>query len=334
MTSKNQYDEWGDPVVTPADLVEPDLSLIHDYHRDATYASKSALDILNRSPYEYYLKKVLPELIANGKERDPVPFHVRQEWAKEGQKRHFVIGDALDRLLLEPHKFQADFYVGTAHSLNTKEGKAEAQHLAMQNPNKRWLSPDEMRDIKGMRDAIMRSPFAGFVNPATSQHTYKWVDHATGIKCKCRPDWTVELDILEPQPWQPDTRLRLADGRLVEEIIFDLKSIDNIGKWAKHVADFRYDVQNAFYLDGVNAYHDDGKARAFAFMIVEVEWPHRVMVRTLPDEAVQIGRLKYRQDLAVLSECRASGVWPDGGNTWELTQMPPWYYSQAFKHNS
>jgi exodeoxyribonuclease VIII len=323
------------------------LQNITDYHRDTRYASKSALDILDRSPWEYWLKKVLPYTPGGPEQIDRiVPHHVRLEWADQDKKRHFVVGDALDRLLLEPEKFQTDFYVGTAHSRATNAGKAEAAQLHASNPGKRWISPDEKRDIFAMRDAILASPWASLVTGRNgAQQTVTWTDPGTGILCKCRPDFRTLLDTSPPKAGQEDTRLRNHQGQVVDELVCDLKTIDGLSKWPAHVEDFNYDKQDAFYLDGCNqaeieqieqqaSGHDwlSGDftrrplVRMFLFLIVDTEWPHPTMVRTLPPDAEAIGRMKYQRSLETLARCRQTNTWPQAAGDWSETAMPAWYF--------
>lgn len=323
------------------------LENITQYHRDTLYASKSALDLLDTSPWLYYLKKVLPNTPGGPEQLDRlVPAHVRIQWAEQNESRHFVIGDALDRMVLEPEKFQSDFYVGTAHSRATREGKAEAAQLRASNPGKRWISPDEFRDIQAMAMAIHTSPYGALVaGRNVAQQTVMWTDPGTGILCKCRPDFRVLLDTSPPKPGEPDTRMRNHAGQVIDEINFDLKSIESLKKWPAHVDDFGYDKQHAMYLDGCNQAEAEQIAadasdhdwlsgdftrrplvRIFAFLIVDTNWPHDVMVRTLPPDAEDIGRMKYQRNLETLQQCRQTNTWPRAAGDWQETAMPTWYF--------
>lgn len=289
---------------------------IAQYHADTTHASKSALDILNRCPAEYYFRKI--DLTSTA-----VPAHVREEWNDPEKGRHFTIGNAVDCLVLEPHTFQQRFFVTTDKDRRYKEGRDDHAKLCRENAGKDWVSPKEFRDIKAMAKAVTDSWLSVFVDQTRSQTTFKWEDPDTGILCKCRPDWlrAIDEDFLADLPWDWAQFLGKHD-----EIVFDLKTLD--GRWEQHVVDYRYYVQQAFYLDGIEAATMDGKRRMFAFMVVETTWPYRVSVRTLPEEAVRIGRAEYQQNLETLSECRASGEWPIGGGEWSETQLPVWWMAK------
>lgn len=55
-----------------------------------------------------------------------------------------------------------------------------------------------------------------------------WKDEATGLMCKCRPDW------------------------LATNWIADYKSLTSIDKIKKGICDYKYFIQQAFYLEGLN----------------------------------------------------------------------------------
>lgn len=319
------------------------MMTITDYHADTTHASKSALDILARSPYEYWCRKVFPQLKrADPFLADPVPQHVRQQWHEEEQGRHFVIGNAVDCLLLEPHDFGKRFFVTTHLNRSTREGKAAHIANVTANAGKQWLKPDEHRDVVAMVQAINDSWISAFVNPSTAQRTITWEDGDTGVKCKCRPDWLLTLDdafwanfIEELQPeqnwlsWLLNESMGLDANNQphglanYDDLACDLKTLN--GRWESHVVDYRYHVQAPFYLDGINAAMNDGKRRAFIFITVDTAWPHSVHMRFLPPAAMRIGRAEYRRNLAQLAECRHSGEWPKGGDTFTETDMPSWF---------
>ena len=321
---------------------------IKDYHADTTFASKSALDILNRSPWEYYCKKLFPAMQQqNPLLRDPVPQHVREEWNDPAKSRHFVIGNAVDCLILEPHTWNQRFFVTTDRDRRTSGGKAEHQDIVRANVGKEWLTPSEKRDVDAMVAAVKSSWLHFFVDQARTQNTFKWTD-PIGIQCKCRPDWLLTIDdnlwarFLDEFPGEHDLLRYLMHECMgldsnnqphglssYDEIICDLKTLN--GSWPSHVVDYRYYVQAPFYLDGIDAAMNDGKRRGFMFMVVGVEWPNRVDIQTLPEAALRIGRSEYQRNLATLLECRETGEWPKPGDAFQQTEMPSWF---MFKHRN
>lgn len=122
---------------------------LQDYHADHHHASKSKLDTLHASPFEYAIKYLYPHL---------APDHVRQQWAKQQDGRHFVIGQALDDVVTQGLPLSQKYFRGTSLSRATTEGKAQHAQRLIDNPGKQWLSPDEWEEVQGMAKAIAASP--------------------------------------------------------------------------------------------------------------------------------------------------------------------------------
>jgi len=99
----------------------------------------------------------------------------------------------------------------------------------------------------------------------------------------------------------------LGDGH---NLAIDLKTTKDASffGFSRSVHDFRYDVQNAFYIDGLRACgaHCEG----FVFIAIEKEPPYLCACYTLPADWVRIGRIKYRRALATYAECKKADQWP------------------------
>lgn len=142
-----------------------------------------------------------------------------------------------------------------------------------------------LQEGKGVREAVLR-----------------WTDEETGLACKGRVDL-----------YREDLRA-----------LIDLKSTQDAREsaFAASCARYRYDVQQAFYTDGMRAI---GKpVDVFAFVVVEKEYPHLVGVYTLGPESDAAGRRKMRANLETLRECLDAGEFP--GLPVEVTEieMPRW----------
>jgi len=73
---------------------------------------------------------------------------------------------------------------------------------------------------------------------------------------------------------------------------------------------FRYDVQAAWYLDGVNQGFAKGEQMfsTFLFIAVEKEPPYGVAVYQLDEADIQRGREKARHDLETYTQAQTTGV--------------------------
>lgn len=174
------------------------------------------------------------------------------------------------------------------------------------NGHRRILTPDQWAQIHGMREAVMNHPAANRLLtsvPGKAEISFYWNDAKTGEVCRMRPDWLRE-----------------------DDLIVDLKSCEDasLDGFAKSVANWRYDVQDAFYSDGFEAV-TGRKPKGFVFIAVEKKPPYAVGVYILDAETKEIGRAQYREDLDKFAECKAKDVWPGYGDAIQKLNMPGWH---------
>lgn len=175
-----------------------------------------------------------------------------------------------------------------------------------ENEFRNILNPEQWKTIHAMRDALMAHPAANALLtsvPGEAEKSVYWIDKETGVLCRCRPDW-----------WRDDN------------ILVDLKTTEDASPegFARSIAKFRYDVQDAFYTDGVKA-ATGKKPKAFVFIAVEKKPPYGVGVYVLDSESREIGRLQYQRDLQVFAECERTGEWPGYGDQIQTITLPAWH---------
>lgn len=232
-------------------------------------------------------------------------------------------GSALHALVLEPDAFAASYIVApegaparpTSRQIAAKKTSPETvaaiEYWAAfdaEHGGKEILSADDMATLHGTADSIRRHPAAGrlLAAPGRSEVSAYWIDQPTGELCRCRPD-----------------RMR-QDG-----IIVDLKSTicASEEEFARSIAKYRYHVQAAWYLDGVEA--ATGRAPAgFVFVAVEKTPPYLVGVYCLTPTDIEIGRAQYREDLNALAQCKKLGQWPGYGDSITAISLPGYYYQK------
>ncbi|QIG65628.1 hypothetical protein [Salmonella phage PT1] len=174
------------------------------------------------------------------------------------------------------------------------------------NPGRMVLTPEVWDQLHAMASAVHAHPAAGSLLtscPGEAEKSVYWIDATTGVLCRCRPDW-----------WRDDN------------VIVDLKTTEDASPegFAKSMANYRYDVQAAYYLDGVQ--QATGKRpKAFVFIAVEKKAPYGVGVYVLDSESLQLGRAQYQHDLRVYAECVRTGVWPGYGDKIQTISLPGWH---------
>lgn len=189
------------------------------------------------------------------------------------------------------------------------------------NGHRKVLEQDTWDQLHAMRDAVMAHQAAGALltgAPGKAEQSVYWIDAETGLLCRCRPDF-----------WRQDG------------IVVDVKTCEDASPegFAKAVANWRYHVQHPFYTDGINAMREQllaketppadipAPVRAFVFLAVEKKPPYAVGVYVLEHEAVELGHLEYRRDLATLKQCIDSDTWPGYGDAIQPLQLPRWAFN-------
>lgn len=159
-----------------------------------------------------------------------------------------TLGDALHALLLEPERFDDDYF-GVDHPARPP---ADAEALL----SRTWLSTAHLRSLEGMRNAILAHrmlPLREWFASGERELSIYWRDDDGG-RWKGRPDC-------------------FGDGVLLE-----LKTTADVRPRAFQKARrrFGYDLQAVHYLDGVQRL--TGRTPRFLYVAVETASPHTVWV--------------------------------------------------------
>ena len=261
--------------------MEPGRLTPETYHTDTARISKSGLDLINKAPAHYWQRYLSP-------------------YRPEHDTQAFLIGRAFHVAVSEPDKFFDRYIVSPAKiDRRTREGKekwaefelaAEGKTILQSEPDprSRHLGYDQ---VMRMRDSARRHPAVSYLlSSGIAEEISLWEDGLTGAACKSMRDW--------------------RSGN----IIVDFKSTDDASPegFARSVRKYRYDVQNAFYIDGY--FEATGRrAEAFIFVAVEKKPPYICEAYYLPPEDVDRAREKYQANLIAYVECRKRGKW--GGYT-------------------
>ena len=251
----------------------------NNYHEDVSRVSKSGLDVINRTPLDYWY------------------WYLQTPRPKRKVTDALLLGQAIHVAVFEPEEFFVQF-ITPPEKLDLrrrldKERHAEFEFAAQ---GKKLLKRETYNQCMFMREAVMNDPIAGELlrGAGTKEEVLTWTDPETGVDCKSRLDFR-----------HHETNL-----------IIDLKSA-GVDIWSsaapsafrRSVSKYRYHVQNAFYTDGL--FHSTSlQTPGFIFIVVEKEPPFKVAKYQLTDQDVQFGREEYIQNLNTYKQCMDSGVWP------------------------
>ena len=253
-----------------------------DYHADPAI-SASQLKTVMQSPYHYWSRYVDPDRVAM------VPTQAMR------------LGSLTHCATLEPDELTKRYQL--APDRRTNAGKAAVAEMAAAGIEA--VSEADLAQALQMAASVRsNSTVSSLLSNGAAETSHWWDDVATGMRCKCRPDWLS------------------ADG----ETIVDLKTCQDASPagFAKSVAQWSYQVQAAHYLCGT-------LSKRFVFVAVEKSAPYAVGVYELDAEAMVHGSVLRHTSLQKIQDCRAINSWPgytDGGI--QTLQLPGW----ALKTNS
>jgi exodeoxyribonuclease VIII len=256
-----------------------------EYHRHAG-VSKSHLDQIARSPLHYWARYLDPNRL------EPAP------------SEQMALGSALHTHVLELDQWDSRYVVmPEGLKRTTKEGKAAYE--ALLQDGRTILNSSTAQQVMAMGRSILSNPAAAMLLhwPGKAETTHLWVDAATGVECKCRPDWLTN------------------DGALV----VDLKTTRDASPagFRKSIGAYRYHVQAAWYLHGLEQ-ATGRRPDQFIFICIESEPPYPTAVYAADSEMIGAGYDTAMRDLQRLAECRAAGRWPGYSEEVQMIGLPGW----------
>ncbi|WP_421287578.1 PD-(D/E)XK nuclease-like domain-containing protein [Aeromonas veronii] len=244
-----------------------------DYHFGPG-VSKSQLDDIAQSPATYIWRRYAPI------DTDKVAA--------------LDMGTALHCLLLEPATFKERYIIAPEFNRRTNAGKDEEKAFltSCAELGKTVISFEDDRKLKLMRESVFAHPDARWLleQDGICEGSLYWTDAETEELCRCRPD------------------KQLSNF----PILADVKKVDDMARFERHVEEFRYHVQDAMYSDGFFQIY--GEIPDFIFLAVSSSIEcgrYPVRVRPLEQEWKEAGKDLYRRDLIKYHECRINNDWHD-----------------------
>jgi len=270
-----------------------------EYHKGPGI-SKSGLDIIARSPLHYW-----------GAYLDP-----NKEPRKETPAMAF--GTAIHTAILEPETYDARYTVmPDGLDRRTKIGKEqyEAYILQSQTDGTTLIGSGEHAKVMKVAEQARDHPLARrLLETGKAEQSVYWTDPETGILCKARPDW-----LIDPNP---------------NCAILDVKSTQDASPegFMKSAFNYRYHVQAAWYLDGLEA-ATGWKPDAFMFLALEKDAPFASAFYYASDAMIDVGRREYRKALNTYAACLESGKWPGYSSQLQALELPRWAEIAIEKEN-
>ena len=218
-------------------------------------------------------------------------------------------GSASHAAILQPEIFRHLYACGPDVDLRTKAGKASWESFVNDcPPDVIHIRGAEWPLIQGIREAVWAHPIARQLLECDGprEASLIWTYAGTGYPMKARVDL-------------PATPLRT---------IVDLKCLRDIraDEFAKAIYARGYHRQGATYQHGTaahNLFFD-----TTAFIAVENEPPHCVIVYELEEEAIETGWADMRAAAEIYARCKRSGEWPGFPCEIQKIGLPKWARSR------
>jgi len=281
--------------MTAADIVEAEIideitePGVYDMPEDAYHADPVPGGSLSASGAKLLLPPSCPAL-----------YQYRRDHPKESAE--FDFGTAA-------HKF----VLGTGPAITVIDAldwRTRAAQEARKEARAKGVVPllvSEFSEIADMARAIEHHPVAGQLfrpDRGTAEQSLFWQDPDYGIWRRARLDWQL-----------PGSRLIIADYKTTPDA--------SPAAIRKHVANFSYHMQAAWYTDAVQAL-GLGDDPAFLFVFQEKTPPHLITIAELDADAIRAGRARNRDACEIWRDCTQAGIWPGYSQDIELITLPPW----------
>ena len=257
-----------------------------EYHAHPAIGA-SGLKLLARSPLHYWAAYIDPE-------REPM-----QPTAA------MSLGTATHCAVLEPHRFD-DLYTVMPEGLDRRTSQGKALWAEIEATGKQVLKADDFDRLMRMRKEVhWHSRVEQILNAAAAfEHSLFWTDSATGIACKIRPDIYVAPCAAFPAG-----------------LIADLKTTSDASPAAfgRQAWGLSMHIQAALYTAGAQIALSLPQRPAFAWIAVESDRPHAVMVYHAPDDVIAYGDREVARLLELYARCCANDEWTAYGDAQPLT---------------
>lgn len=192
-----------------------------------------------------------------------------------------VFGAAFHCAVLTPELYESEYIIAPKCDRRTKVGKELYASFLEEAEGKTVIDSEMAANIELMKTAIFNHPLASaFLKNGEAEQSFFWEDSETGLLCKCRPDYLTHTNV--------GIDLKTTDDARYES--FQRTSLK-----------FRYDVQAAFFTDGIFQ-AENRVVEDFVFIVIEKKPPFGIMVYVIDENFTEHGRLRYKENLRVAKD--------------------------------
>jgi exodeoxyribonuclease VIII len=233
------------------------------------------------------------------------PAHFKWELDSPPQKKEAMeFGTWFHSMVLEPHKdafvTPPDDWAITEKGAISKKNKGYAEWVEA-NKDKYRVSPAQLKELDGMRDAIRNHGLALPLLSSGVAEQSAFFDYE-GVPMRSRFDWVSN-----------------------QNFIVDLKTVRDAREEAftRDCFQLGYDIQAATYKEAFERATGE-QCLGVAFICVEKLPPYGVMVYQVTQEVLELGKHKLDQAVATYKGCLATGKYPCYPESINYLELPEW----------
>lgn len=240
------------------------------------------------------------------------PAHFKQYLVEEKKtSAEMLLGTLIHSLLLEPEVFPTEFVVG---DFARRAGKVYEQFV-VDNKDKTIITKEEFetasKAVASIHEHAKDNETLFEMLKGHKEISFFWTHPVHGFQCRVRTD-------------------------ILNNAIVDLKTTKDASQegFGKSIANFKYHVSAAYYLNGVQetlqAFPTEGFVipKEFKIIAVETSEPFLVSLHKIPDRAIELGWRLMEEGLDTLAECLATDSWPGYSKEIVETDLPAWEYTR------
>lgn len=263
---------------------------IDDYHASKGISS-TGIKLILESPKKYWYQ------------------YLSGEFKRDQSRRytHFVIGQAVHTMTLEPDTFKERFYIGKKISRVSKAGKEEYAAMLQEANGKEILTEEEYKQASIMaKNIIDHSLFKKLKGEnGCYEDSILWHDFDTGALLRTRPDYYNDF------------------------LIMDVKISKDASEhsFSKAIHEYGYHIQGAMACDGLT--EETGRTYEHVVLfVVEEEPPHLVQPYLLKENLINAGRQLYKKGARIYRACLDNNLWQGYEEKIIDIDIPQWAHNQ------
>jgi exodeoxyribonuclease VIII len=231
--------------------------------------------------------------------RSPAHFQTTSAFSSSAQE----FGTLVHQRVLEPDDWAARCRVAPKIDRRTKEGKAIAEQLALQEQidGIKFIAEDLFKQVELCAGSVLSSVGPTGLLAGGLAEVSGFARDFHGIDAKIRPDY------------------------MRDDLIVDLKTTHDARPDAviRSVMNYQYHVQASYYLSVAKAI--DGKSRRFVWIFVEKDAPFGVQIYEPSEAMLSNGWALFNRAIEIYRECRDLEHFPGYSTAIQKLELPRWH---------